>query len=445
MKKGWIALAAGAAPLLLWAFSMGPDPGVSGVPGEAGTCASSGCHTGATVGSSMTISAAGGPTFQPGVAKTITVTITDTSARYGFQATGRLSSNAKSQAGPITTTDSNLLVLCSSLDLLDQQTKPAAGCPASQPLEYVSHRSPRPTGTFTFTFTPRADVTENIVIYAAGNAANGDGSRLGDRIHTARLTLTPAAAPNRPSISAGGAITAGNFGGGGTVAPQGWMEIYGTNLAPSTADWTSAIASGNAPTTLNGVEVTIGGRAAFLSFVSPGQVNVQVPDGVGTGPTVMTVRNANGTSDNYTINVAPVVPAFLAPPVAPFKTATRQFVAAFFPESTGAGPFAGNPSESQLFRSARPNDRLILYAVGLGGVTPPQQAGRIVSGPTALNSISLNFGGTPVALEYAGHAPGFVGLYQINAVVPNLPPGEYAIGGMVNGTPIPAGLFINLK
>lgn len=442
MKSGWIALAVGALPVFLWANNGGPDPGYSGVPGERGTCVA--CH-GGPLGSSMTITTSSGASYTPGTPMTVTVTITDQHNRYGFQATARLASSTTTQAGGFAVSEINMQVICSSTNFVNETQKPAAGCPAGQPWEYVMHRGSRAANSFVFTFTPSAGATGDIILYAAGNAANGNGQLGGDRIHAATLRLTPAATSPRPTISQGGAITASNFGGGTTIAPQGWMEIYGTNLAPSIADWTSAIASGQAPTSLNGVEVTIGGKPAFLSFVSPGQINVQVPDDIGTGPAVLTVKNANGTSDNHTVNVAPVVPAFLAPPVAPFKTATRQFIAAFFPDSTGNGPFAGNPAESPLFRSARPNDRLIIYAVGLGNVTPRQQAGRIVTGPTALDSISLNFGGTPVVLEYAGHAPNFVGLYQINAVVPNLPPGEYEIGGTVNGTPIPRGIFINLK
>jgi uncharacterized protein (TIGR03437 family) len=442
MKKWMIALSIGAAPVLLWANAGGPDMGYSGVPGERGTCVS--CH-GGTLGSSMTISASTGASYTPGVAMTVTVTITDQNNRYGFQATARLASSSSTQAGGLNTTETNMQVRCASTDLADDVAKPAAGCPANRPLEYIMHRGSRTGNSFVFSFTPAASATGDIIIYAAGNAANGNGQVTGDRIHATTLRLSPGAAPNRPTISQGGVITVANFGASQTIAAQSFIEIYGTNLASSTADWSNSFVGGMAPTTLNGVEVTIGGRPAFVNFVSPGQVNVQVPDGVGTGMTVLTVKNAQGTSDNYMVNVAPVTPALLAPPAAPFKTATRQFIAAFFPDSTGSGPFAGNPSESPQFRSARPNDRLIIYALGLGPVTPAQQAGRIVTGATALNSISMNFGGTPVALEYAGLAPNFVGLYQINAVVPNLTPGEYAIGGTINGTPIPAGLFINLK
>lgn len=445
MKKRYAILAAAAAPFVLWGFSSGPDPGNSGVPGELGTCARSGCHLGTPVGTSMSVTTTASG-YTPGVAIPITVRITDESVRYGFQATPRLASDSKVLAGTFQSTESTIRIICSSVDFVDQTDKTGTACPANRPLEYIEHSSPRTTNSFSFNFTPAASATGEIVIYAAGNAANGNGTNSGDRIHTATLRLNPAAAGGtRPTINSGGAVTVVNFGGSPAVAPQGWMEIYGMNLAASTADWSSTIGSGTAPTMIGGVEVTIGGKAAFLSFVSPGQVNAQIPDDIGSGPTVLSVTSPGGTSDNFNITVASVTNSFLAPPVAPFKTTTRQFVAALFGDSTASGPFVGSPAESPSYRSARPNDRILIYAIGLGAVTPAQQAGRVVAGQTALNAITLQFGDTPVVLEYAGHTPGQVGLYQLNAVVPNIVPGEYEIRGMINGTPIAPGLFINLK
>lgn len=57
-----------------------------------------------------------------------------------------------------------------------------------------------------------------------------------------------------------------------TVAPGEWVSIYGQNLAGSTLAW-----DGTFPTSLGGTSVTIDGKSAFLSYVSPGQINVQVP------------------------------------------------------------------------------------------------------------------------------------------------------------------------
>ena len=86
----------------------------------------------------------------------------------------------------------------------------------------------------------------------------------------------------KPTVT--GAISASQFGGFPTFGPGSWIEIYGTNLAESTQLWGSSNFNGvNAPTTLNGTSVTIGGLAAFVDYVSPTQVNVQVPGGVTPG------------------------------------------------------------------------------------------------------------------------------------------------------------------
>jgi uncharacterized protein (TIGR03437 family) len=45
----------------------------------------------------------------------------------------------------------------------------------------------------------------------------------------------------------------------------------------------------NAPTSLDGTSVTIGGQAAFIDFISSGQVNALVPSNVATGTQQMTV------------------------------------------------------------------------------------------------------------------------------------------------------------
>jgi uncharacterized protein (TIGR03437 family) len=63
------------------------------------------------------------------------------------------------------------------------------------------------------------------------------------------------------------------------------MEIYGANFAPAPRLWAAADFTGlNAPTVLGGVHVTIAGQAAFVDYVSPLQVNAQVPSGVAAGP-----------------------------------------------------------------------------------------------------------------------------------------------------------------
>jgi uncharacterized protein (TIGR03437 family) len=392
----------------------------------------------------MTITAASGTTYTPGVRQTLTIAITDQNNRYGFQIASRRSDNARTQAG-VFTASSSVDIYCTSTDLTAEVPKPASGCPENRPLEYATHKSATSNNRFTVDWTPPATAVGEIVLYAAGNAANGNDSRSGDRIHATTLRLTPAAAPSRPSISQGGVVQAGSFGGGATISPGTWIEIFGTNLSTATREWAGGDFMGNtAPTALDGVSVTIGNQPAFVRFIAPGQVNVQVPN-IGVGPTVMTVRDAAGTSDNFNVTVAAQTPGWLAPPN--FRVGTRQYIAALYPDSTSGGPFVGRAG---LFtgipsRTARPGDRIILYGIGFGLTTPAVAPGQITTASNAIRGFALRFGDTAVTTEYAGLGPNFVGLYQINAVVPNLLAGEYEIRGTANGIQLPSGIFINLQ
>lgn len=107
-----------------------------------------------------------------------------------------------------------------------------------------------------------------------------------------------------PSVS--GVVSASAFGGFSAVAPGSWIEIYGSNLAASTAEWSTSDFTANvAPTSLNGVQVTIGGQNAFVDYVSASQVNAQLPSNIATGgPLQLTVTNAGLTSApvNVTVN-----------------------------------------------------------------------------------------------------------------------------------------------
>ncbi len=81
------------------------------------------------------------------------------------------------------------------------------------------------------------------------------------QIYEARASL--------PFVSNGGAVSASAFGGFSSIAPGTWIEIYGSNLAPDTRGWAASDFTGaNAPTSLDGTKVTIGGQPAFIDYVN---------------------------------------------------------------------------------------------------------------------------------------------------------------------------------
>jgi uncharacterized protein (TIGR03437 family) len=233
--------------------------------------------------------------------------------------------------------------------------------------------------------------------------------------HAVRL-LSPA--PAGPTILSGGVVGASSYGGFSTVAPGSWIEIYGTNLATVSRGWTSGDFTGvNAPKSLSGTSVTIGGQLAFVSYVSPTQVNVQIPSGLGSGPQQIFVTNSSGVTPPSGITVVPTMPGLLAP--AALNIGGKQYVGAFF--SDGAYVLPPNAVAGLTSRRAKPGDTIVLYGIGFGPVAPVANAGQIVQLQNKLQTpVQILVGQTSATLNYQGLAPGFVGLYQFNVVVPNV-------------------------
>jgi uncharacterized protein (TIGR03437 family) len=230
----------------------------------------------------------------------------------------------------------------------------------------------------------------------------------------------PAAPPSKPIIKPGGVISSAAFGGFSDISPGSWIEIYGSNLSATTRGWSSADFTGsNAPTSLDGVKVTIAGHPAFVDYVSPGQVNALVPSDLPAGPAELVVSGPTGTSDPYIVAVQSVEPGLLSP--SSFQVGGTQYVAALSADFQTfilpAGAIPGVPS-----RPAKPGETIILYGVGFGGVTPSLTAGTLVSQQNALSApIEIRFGNVPAKLSYDGLAPGATGLYQFDVVVPDVP------------------------
>jgi uncharacterized protein (TIGR03437 family) len=218
----------------------------------------------------------------------------------------------------------------------------------------------------------------------------------------------------------GAVITASSWGGFPALAPGTWMEIYGTNLANVVSQsWGSADFKGNAaPTALAGTTVTIGGQPAFIDFVSPLQVNAQVPSNIATGPQPVVVNTPGGTSAPYTLTVNVTEPGLLAPAV--FNLKAGQYIDALFPDFATYVLPPGSVSGVTSAR-AKPGDTIIFFGVGFGTVTPDSPAGQLVTQSNHLNAtFQASFAGIPATVAFSGLTGGFLGLYQFNVVVPNV-------------------------
>lgn len=424
-------------PALMVAHKLGPDPRHTGAPGDT-TCNVSQCHVGTPLnggGGNVLLSSSAGTSYTPGQQQTITIAVTDSKAKvYGFQLTARIDSNpVMGQAGDFTAGNQQI-VLCDLGDL-----KPNGKlCPANESVEFIEHSLPFNTNKINVTWTAPSTNVGTVTLYVAVNAANGDSTELGDHIYTTQLQLCPgscAAAP--PVIFSGGVQSAGGFNAKAGVSPGTWIEIFGSNLSATTRPWAGSDFQGNkAPTSLDGVTVTIGGKSAFVDYVSSGQVNAQVPDGIPIGAGVpLILSNPAGQTAPYTLQTSDLAPALLAPAQAPFMVNSRQYVVGQLPDQT----FTGIPSHP-----AKSGDVLTIYGIGFGPVSPATPPGTIASGTTTLSNITFLFNQTAAQVQYAGLAPGFVGLYQFNIKVPSVSPNDYPLKVQVGGVAVNQNVFITV-
>jgi uncharacterized protein (TIGR03437 family) len=219
--------------------------------------------------------------------------------------------------------------------------------------------------------------------------------------------------------TSGGVVSASSFGQFGQLALGSWVEIYGSYLAPDSRSWAGTDFNGiNAPTTLDGTSVTIGGQPAFISYISPGQINAEVPTSIGSGVQPLVITTSAGKTPTYSVTVNGVEPGLLAP--ASFEIGNVPYAAALFSDNVTyvlpTGAIAGVPS-----RPAQAGDTITLYGIGFGAVTPNTPAGEVVEAGNSLAlPFVLKFGSTVATVTYAGLGPGSVGLYQFNLVVPKL-------------------------
>jgi uncharacterized protein (TIGR03437 family) len=432
----------GTLPVLLWAYEYGPDPGYVGVPNENGgasgaTCATSGCHTGTANDpnnkGSVSVNFPNGMTYTPGVAQTLSVTVSDPATSQkaaGFELTARQASSTSTMAGSFAANDANTQVVCSqpNLQVFSQVTN-GSNCKSGYTLQYIEHSLTGFTNsvnhmpyTFSFTWTPPATNVGNLTIYVAGNAGVGNPpSQNGDHVYSTKYTLTPSTSTggSTPQITAGGIVSASAFGGFSAATAGSWIEIYGTNLGPTTAyTWAGTDFTGNnAPTRLQSVTVTVNGINAYPDYVSATQVNVQVPGGVGTGPATVILTTPNGSSAPYTLNLNAIQPGLLT--TSAFLIGGKQYVAALHANGTFVVP----TTAPALGTPAKPGETILMYGIGFGPAAPSGGSalspGVIVTQANTLtNLMQMFFGGTSATLAYDGLAPNFVGLYQFNVVVP---------------------------
>ncbi len=447
--------------LPLWAYSEGPDPFKTGGPfPNESSCAEAGCHASPnrinTGQGKVTITVS---PYKPGQTQRIVVNVSDpapTQKRWGFQLTARPANALATSAGTFAAANNFVQVICGDPARPNLLALP---CGPNR-VQFAEHTlSGTRNGTtggvdFQIDWTPPDTNVGDVILAAAGNAANGNATNdIGDNIYTTKVTVSAAVDSGpAPLISSGGVIGAGLSNPPvKTISPNGIISVFGANFAPAgTVKLVGGgdLVNGQLPSNFGGLCVQVGSQRARFFHVFEKQLNIQAPTLTDRGNiSVQVIQNCDQPNAVQS-NVETVVIQDAAPEFFFFKqNADGKNPIAAVNALTGAFIGAANLIPGVTFVAAKPNDILSLFATGLGATNPSFQAGvlpdKIASTTT---SVGVTVGGITANVLYAGVAPGLAGLYQINIQVPaNATDGDLPVQAAMNSVSTPAGAFITVK
>jgi len=207
---------------------------------------------------------------------------------------------------------------------------------------------------------------------------------------------------------------------GTVVAPGSLATLYGTNLAGPTV---LADAAPPWPVTLGGTSMTVGNTSAPLYYVSPGQINFQVPYFNITAPSATNLTVTEGAfNTTVTVMVTPYAPGLYTTNA----QGTGQAAAIIAGTASIVAPSGAFPGS----RPARKSEFVSLYCTGLGPVSRrPALGDPAPSSPLATTTAtpSVTVGDVNAIVNFSGLAPGYVGLYQVNVQIPDTAPSGDAV------------------
>ena len=234
------------------------------------------------------------------------------------------------------------------------------------------------------------------------------------------------AAGGLPVIFPGGVVDGASFAPGAPLAPGGIISVFGASLATATAAATRLPLD----TVLGNASLNIGGRDAPLFYSSNGQINAQLPFDLepNSRPSVvLKTRRQGATQDTYAVPETITVTA-----VQPTIFTTNQ-------QGTGQGAILDK--DNKLVDASAPaqvGDAVQVFCTGLGATQPAVASGAPAPATPPLAEVTVpvtaTVGGKAAAVQFAGLAPNFVGLYQVNVQIPD---------GVTAGSAVPLVLYQN--
>ena len=254
-----------------------------------------------------------------------------------------------------------------------------------------------PAGTNSNSFTtPALTATTSYWVRVTNPFGTADSN-------TAVVTVSPP--PNAPAISQ----VSNAASQAPVIAPNTWVQISGTNLAPpgDTRSWQGPdFVNNQMPKQLDGVSATVNGKSAYVSYISPTQVNILTPPDAIEGQVQVQLTNGANTSPAFAVPAQVESPSF-------FVIGAGPYVAAEHANFTYLGPASLYPGATT---PAKPGETVLLYGNGFGVTSTPVASGSLLQSGTLPTLPVIRIGGIPSVVQFAGLV--LPGEYQFNVVVP---------------------------
>ena len=249
------------------------------------------------------------------------------------------------------------------------------------------------------------------------------------------MVYYPVTATTGPLVS----LVANAEGEDTTIAPNTWLEIKGSRLAPpgDSRIWqTSDFIGGKMPTQLDGVSVTVNGHSAYVYYISPTQINILTPpDASLPADAPLVVTNNGALSSSFATLPDSLSPSF-------FVFSDGLHVAAIHLDGTLVGA-ASLSVPGYTFSPAKPGETISLYANGFGPTSIPLVAGSQTQGGTLSPLPAITIGGKSATVQFAGLVS--PGLFQFNVMVPDAAPqGDQIIKATYNGANTQSGTLLTI-
>jgi uncharacterized protein (TIGR03437 family) len=244
------------------------------------------------------------------------------------------------------------------------------------------------------------------------------------------------ALPGAPSSAPAITLVQNAEGGAATIAPNTWVTLKGSNLAPAgdSRTWqTSDFVNNELPTQLDGVSVALNGEKAYVSYISPTQINILTPPDLATGTVQVQAATNAGTSASFAALAQAESPSFFILGAGPYVVATHA-------AGSLIGPTSLYPGQTT---PAQPGETIVLYANGFGRTSTSVMSGSETQSGSLNPLPVITIGGTPATVQFAGLIS--PGLFQLNVVVPaSTPAGDSALVATYDGLTTQSGVLVTV-